>query len=55
LFTEFPVHCMQYRGPHSLVCYTFLWEDVGCLREGWHDPGNVTQRQNATLQALNLM
>ena len=42
-FSVFPAGCRFYRGPHDMDCLTTLWEEAGCLLEGFLAPSNLTQ------------
>ena len=53
-FVEFPSGCHQYKGHNRVACYVSIWNTVGCLKEGYNFPRNLTRRQKAAFHQLNL-
>ena len=51
---EFPLHCVTYRGQNPLACYDEIWLSVGCLKEGYGVPNNLTRNQLAVYHRLDL-
>nr|XP_039270628.1 uncharacterized protein LOC120345301 [Styela clava] len=51
---KFPERCKLYWGPNSLDCYTVIFREAECVREGYNDPSNLTSEQVAELNSMNL-
>ena len=54
VFSEFPEGCTSYQGPHSLRCLSVLWEQSGCIKEGYHVPTNMSHLQKERVDQMNL-
>nr|XP_026695983.1 uncharacterized protein LOC108950895 isoform X20 [Ciona intestinalis] len=50
----FPDNCDSYNGPHSVECFTTIWESKGCLAEGTKAPVKLVKNETEALDLLNV-
>ena len=53
-FTEYPLGCEKYYGPHPLECLETIWDSVKCLVEGNKHPSKLTNQEHEILDNKNL-
>ena len=52
--TEFPSGCMFYNGLHDADCLTTIWLEVGCRRDGFNFPLNMSHLHNQLVESIDL-
>ena len=55
--SEFPGGCQEYAGARNGItpdCYTSIWLEAGCTRNGIRNPENLTVTETSELNILNL-
>lgn len=54
LFTEYPLHCTRYYGPHPMPCLETIWKSVKCLPEGHRYPSKLATTELDRLDVTDL-
>jgi len=52
--SDFPKGCEVFEGPHSVECYESIWQDSGCLEEGYDYPLQLEDWQLNEMDLLTL-
>ena len=50
-----PPGCEFFKGPNSRLCYSNLWQEVGCISFGEQNPAERSESDITLLQLMDLL